>query len=67
MNATPMLACGPGGEIILLLLFAPFLNCAVAFLAGAICYRMGNKGLGGWTMSLALALGIAVYALFPFL
>lgn len=65
MKILPMLACGPGIEIFSLILLTPFFNCAVVFFAGAICYGMGNKGLGGWTMSIAVALGIAAFSLLP--
>ena len=67
MNIMPLLACGPNMEILSLILVAPFLNCAVVFFAGAISYRMGNKGLGGWTMSVAIALGVAAFAMLPLL
>jgi hypothetical protein len=52
MTFQPMLACG-GGGLILLILALPIINCTAAFVGGAVCSSMGNKKLEGWTMSIS--------------
>jgi hypothetical protein len=62
MNIQPMLACG-GGGILFLLVFAPVVNCVIAFVGGAICTSMGNKAVGGWTMFISAVFGFVFFEL----
>jgi hypothetical protein len=62
MNLQPILACG-GGGILFLLVFAPVVNCVIAFVGGAICTAIGNKALGAYTMVISAVLGFLFFEL----
>ena len=62
MNVMPMLACGPGPEIVILF-YAVLGGGAVAlgsFISGAILLIAGNKGLGLSLTSFSILLGAAL-------
>ena len=54
-----MLACSGGGIPLAyaLLMASPLLSSIVAFIGGAVCLKMGNETVGGWTMTISFFIG----------
>ena len=56
MSFQPMLACGSG--LLVFILLAPIANFLITFAAGAVCCSLGNKKLGTSLMIGSAAVGV---------
>jgi hypothetical protein len=55
-SMTPILACG-FDLVDALVMLSPVFSSGAAFAGGAVCSFMGNKKVGGWTMSISALVG----------
>ena len=62
MNFQPLLACGPSGSLVIIIL-AALGGGALSFLSGIVCLCLGSKGLGAFLLGAPLAVFGTLYLL----
>jgi hypothetical protein len=62
MNFQPLLACGPSGSLVIMIL-ATLGTGALSLVSGIVCLCLGSKGLGAFLLGAPLAVFGTLYLL----
>ena len=64
MNFQPLLACGPSGSLVIMILAVTALGAGtLSLVSGIVCLCLGSKGLGAFLLGAPLAVFGTLYLL----